>query len=126
MSRVTDDPNDPRLKPYRGKGHDEAAVPQQDAYLVLPEADRAKGFLRPYRDSYQHINCGFTTSMSRSIAETYARDPWFYDGTYCAHCQRHRPLSEFIWIPSGESMDPRLWPDELMQEVVKLRKERNG
>lgn len=41
---LTDDPNDPRLGHYTGP---EKPGPQADVYLVLPEAERAKGFVRP-------------------------------------------------------------------------------
>lgn len=51
MSNLTTDPNDPRL----GHGVDNKPVPQQEAYLVLSEEERKKGFIRPYRDSYQHV-----------------------------------------------------------------------
>ena len=50
---ITDDPNDPRIR--RGGGPDTQPVPQNDAYLVLPASERAKGFVRPYRDSYKHV-----------------------------------------------------------------------
>lgn len=49
---ITDDPNDPRIR--RG-APDKESVPQAEAYLVLPEDERAKGFVRPYRDAYQHV-----------------------------------------------------------------------
>lgn len=48
---LTTDPKDPRL----GHGADESPVPQQEVYLVLSEEERKKGFVRPYRDSYQHV-----------------------------------------------------------------------
>lgn len=51
MSRITDDPNDPRLS----HGVDTGPVEQAEAYLVLPEAERAKGFVRPVRHAYRHI-----------------------------------------------------------------------
>ncbi len=98
---ITTDPKDPRL----GHGADSEPVPQNEAYLVLSEEERAKGFVRPYRDSYRHKACGATTRMDRAIAETYARNPHFYGATYCVHCQKHRPLSEFEWLdgkPMGE------------------------
>ncbi len=41
--------------------------------------------------------CGSTTTMGRELAETYARDPKFYGQTYCAYCQKHRPVTEFVW-----------------------------
>jgi hypothetical protein len=94
MSRVTDDPNDPDVK--RGPA-DETPTPQSDAYLVLSDLDRAKGFIRPVRLSYKHTGCGTVTKMSQPIAETYARDPKFYGATYCVSCKMHRPVSEFTW-----------------------------
>jgi len=96
MADLTSDPNDPRLT----RGSDDTPVTQADAYLVLSESDRAKGFVRPVRRSYVHMPCGSVTSMSQAIAETYARNPKFYGSTYCAHCKMHRPVGvsgEFIW-----------------------------
>jgi len=96
---VTADPNDPRLK--RGPDPADSAYREQnDTYLVLSEDERAKGFVRPLRLSYWHEKCGKITTMGRAIAETYARDPHFYGGTYCAHCGHHRPVGEngeFYW-----------------------------
>lgn len=51
MSPVTDDPADPRLT----RGVDAAPTPIADAYLVLSDAERAKGFVRPLRTSYVHV-----------------------------------------------------------------------
>jgi len=99
MTGVTDDPTDPRLT----HGPDAAPVPQAEVYLVLSEAERAKGFVRPLRDDYKHLTCGKTTRMGRALAETYARDPTFYGGTYCVYCQMHRPLVEFVW-PDGSQV----------------------
>lgn len=48
---LTTDPTDPRLT----KGIDHTPRPQAEVYLVLSEEERAKGFIRPYRDSYKHI-----------------------------------------------------------------------
>lgn len=97
---LTTDPNDPRL-PHK-HGPDEEPVPQQDVYLVLSDEERQEGFVRPYRDTYKHLTCGNTTTMGRAIAETYARDPKFYGGTYCVHCGMHRPLSEFVWLDGSQ------------------------
>jgi hypothetical protein len=46
--------------------------------------------------------CGFTTTMNRTIAETYAREPYFYSSTYCVSCQKHLPVSEFLWDGTNE------------------------
>lgn len=70
---------------------------QQKGYVVLSEEERAKGFVRPLRNKYIHKTCGGLTQMHRVIAETYARDPKFYDGTFCAICRKHFPLDQFVW-----------------------------
>lgn len=71
-----------------------------DVYLVLSEAERAKGFVRPLRKSYMHTGdgCGGVTTMGLAIAETYARHPSFYGATYCCACAMHRPVAEFVWM----------------------------
>lgn len=148
---LTSDPNDPRLK----RGIDDKPVPMNEAYLVLSEEERAKGFVRPVRVTYRHVGiagpehplrdlddvevqryarygyakyepypsesessvvgkfwtqaqldsigkgCGTETTMGQALAETYARDPYFYGATYCVGCQMHRPVGEageFIWL----------------------------
>lgn len=93
MARLTDDPSDPQLT----HGRDNTPVSQADAYLVLSEEERAKGFIRPVRRTYVHEKCGRATTMSLAIAETYARNPSFYGSTYCVGCSMHLPLSEFNW-----------------------------
>lgn len=100
MSNVTSDPNDPRLT----RGVDEEEVSQAEAYLVLSDEEKAKGFVRPVRTSYVHEVCGAVTRMSSSIAETYARDPKFYGATYCVNCRKHRPVSEFVWDGTYEKV----------------------
>lgn len=115
---TTTDPNDTRLT----RGTDNSPRPQADAYLVLSETDRAKGFVQPYRDNYRHTVCGTTTSMGSAIAETYARDPWFYGGTYCVTCAMHKQLKEFTWL-DGSPMAPHLWPDDVFDRVQTRLKE---
>ena len=77
---------------------------QQKGYVVLSEEERTKGFVRPYRDSYVHQPCGVLTRMGRSIAETYARDPYFYSGTFCVGCKAHFPLDQFHWDGTTEQV----------------------
>jgi hypothetical protein len=97
---------------------------QQKAYVVLTEAERAKGWVRPYRDSYIHVGvggaeidpnnpalsglkppgCGVLTRMGKALAETYARDPGFYSGTFCCGCRAHFPLDQFIWDGTDEQV----------------------
>lgn len=75
---------------------------QQKGYVVLTAEERAKGFVRPVRRSYVHLVCRGITTMAPSIAETYARDPAFYSGTFCVVCRTHFPLSEFHWEGTEE------------------------
>lgn len=46
--------------------------------------------------------CGVVTIMGLSIAETYARDPYFYGSTFCTGCRDYLPLEEFVWEDGGE------------------------
>ncbi len=92
---ITTDRNDPELSlidPENG---------QQMSYLVLSEEERKKGLVQPVRMSYNHSRCGTVTTMNKAIAETYARNPGYYGGTYCAKCQAHFPVGadgEFTWV----------------------------
>jgi len=81
----------------------------QKAYVVLSDAERAKGFVRPVRRSYRHTKCGGVTSMGQKIAETYARDPKFYGGTFCCNCGAHFDLvikgePQFTWIDDDSAV----------------------
>lgn len=71
---------------------------QQKDYVVLSAEERAKGFIRPVRRSYVHTFCGAITTMHKEIAETYARDPSFYDATFCVQCGKHFALDQFTWL----------------------------
>jgi hypothetical protein len=74
----------------------------QKGYVVLSEEERLKGFIRPVRRTYLHKVCNTTTTMGIAIAETYARNPKFYNGTFCCFCKKHGPLSEFVWDGTNE------------------------
>ena len=93
------------------------SIGQHKDYIVLCPDERAKGYVRPYRDKYIHVGeggfeidpnnpakhgrtngaCGALTRMGTAIAETYARDPKFYGSTFCVGCNRHLPVAEFKW-----------------------------
>ncbi len=95
---------------------------QHKGYIVLCPDERAKGFVRPYRDAYKHVGrfvekerrlvdwrereggCGSVTTMGRALSETYARDPTFYGLTFCCHCNRHLPVGEFMWTADGQTV----------------------
>lgn len=97
-------------KPPR-PGYENASAPapvkengQHEAYYVLSEEERAKGFVRPVRRSYIHKECGCQTSMGLAIAETYARDPKYYGATFCCNCGQHYPVREFVWADNPDQI----------------------
>jgi hypothetical protein len=96
----TTDKNDPRL----GHGIDANPIDQHEVYLVLSDEERAKGFVRPVRNTYVHTTCGTATTMGAALAETYARDPKFYGATYCVGCTKHLPVDEFLWDGTKEKV----------------------
>ncbi len=100
---LTTDPEDSGLQEIKSDG-------QQAVYLILSEEERAKGFVRPVRTKYTHVACGTVTQMGEAIAETYARNPKFYGGTFCCHCGKHFRLTNpdgspaFLWEPDGTTV----------------------
>ena len=87
---ITTNPFDERLNKPTENG-------QNEAYLVLSDEEIAKGFVRPYRDSYIHTKCGVVTKMGAKLSETYAANPKFYGATFCVGCGTHFPVNEFLW-----------------------------
>lgn len=79
----------------------------QKGYVVLSADEREKGFVRPVRHSYVHDKCGAVTTMNQALAETYARQPSFYTGTFCVGCRAHFPVGaagEFTWDGTQEKV----------------------
>jgi hypothetical protein len=60
---LTTDRNDPRLT----HGVDTEPTPQAEAYLILSESERAKGFVRPYREAYTHVGAPGPTHPLRDL-----------------------------------------------------------
>lgn len=82
----------------------------QKGYVVLSAEERAKGFVEPVRRSYRHLTCGGITIMGLALAETYARDPFFYSGTFCAICGGHFPVGDdgqFVWDGEDQKVGTR-------------------
>lgn len=97
MSRITLTDGSPVTPDHRDINPETG---MQKGYVVLSDEERAKGFIRPVRKSYVHLSCGGVTTMGLALAETYAREPGFYSGTYCAVCCTHFPVGEageFVW-----------------------------
>ena len=83
----------------------------QKGYVVLSESERKRGFVCPVRDASRHLTCGCITTMSRPLAETYARDPAFYTGTFCSTCRAHFPVGadgEFTWYEMDGKEGPKV------------------
>ena len=82
----------------------------QKGYVVLSQEERAKGFVEPVRQTYVHETCGQPTKMNLALAETYAREPEFYSGTFCAECRDHFPVGEngeFHWQGTEQKVGTR-------------------
>jgi len=95
MSKLTTNRDNPDLSKIKDNG-------QQESYLVLSQEETDKGYVRPLRNTYIHKKCGGLTKVDRRIAETYARNPSFYGGTFCVHCGVHFDLlkdgeRQFTW-----------------------------
>jgi hypothetical protein len=76
-------------------------------HWILPDEERAKGFVRPVRRAYMHLTCGTVTTMPVKIAETYARQPDYYGRTFCCGCNDYFPVGpngEFVWDGSQEKV----------------------
>lgn len=74
----------------------------QKGYVVLSEAERAKGYVRAVRASYVHDACEKVTTMAVPLAQTMARKPTFYSHAFCATCREHYPVAEFKWCGTEE------------------------
>jgi hypothetical protein len=103
---LTTDPEEARNSSLRPDG-------QQETYVVLSPEERAKGFVRPVRLTYRHLTCGAVTRMAQAIAETYARNPTYYGGTFCCRCGTHPPVSEFVWEGTEEKLGSLLPGDRV-------------
>ena len=100
---LTDDPNDPRIK--RGGG-DASPGPQNDVYLVLPEKERAKGFVRPLRRSYEHVGPPGPKYPLRGLTEEEEEN----------HRGRYAVYEEY---PEEEAAVGRFWTQKHLDEVAK-------
>ena len=103
----------PDLKAHEnGVGHIVLSVPQARrlASLLISAARGAEAPLAKKKEqeridslppvdwNARTLTDGFpVTSMGQAIAETYARKPKFYSGTFCVNCED----GEFVWIDDG-------------------------
>lgn len=66
-----------------------------------PEEEQ-RGLGRYWKREQLDSGCGAETKMGLALAETYARDPKFYGGTFCVGCHTHHPVEEFVWDGTDE------------------------
>ena len=95
---VTEDPTDPRLQ--RGTV-DTAPSDPDEVYLVLPKAERRKGFVRPFRNSYHHVGERPQHELRQLDADERAR---FAEVGYVA----------YEAFPEGGAILGRYWTEELL------------
>lgn len=88
---TTEDRADPRLT----HGTDTEPVEMNEVYLVLPAAERAKGYVRPYRTSYTHAGIR-PTHPTRDLTPEESES---HGGRYVAYEK----------YPDGESVVGRFW-----------------
>jgi hypothetical protein len=88
---TTTDRNDPGLDETRPDG-------QQEKYLVLSAAERAKGFVRPVRTSYRHVGARPTYEVRELTAEEHER----YDRYHYMYYEEY---------PPGQRISGRFWTD---------------
>lgn len=95
MTGITDDPNHPGIR--RGRA-DTAPVPQNDTYLVLSAAERAKGFVRPVRGTYRHVGIAGPRYELRDLTE---EEKARYEGCdyikFEAYPESERPVTGRFW-----------------------------
>jgi hypothetical protein len=91
--------------PMRGATPEEIEQFKDEGWIefeVYPEGSNGLGKWWSQADLDSVGNgCGTVTTMSRAIAETYAREPGFYGATMCVGCQKHLPVGEdgeFVWM----------------------------
>jgi hypothetical protein len=75
-----------------------------DYHYVLKEINPDGNSGRYWTEKQLHSGCGTVTTMGRALAETYARDPEFYGGTFCCGCGTHLPLEEFVWCDNPDEV----------------------
>lgn len=100
---LTTDPKDPRL----GHGTDPAPGPQNDAYLILSEEERAKGFVRPVRVAYRHVGIAGPAHPLRDITGEEA-------GRYAGE-----GYVQYEKYPDGDRALGRYWTAEQLEAVGK-------
>lgn len=91
------------LTPEQHDRYDQFGYVKFEAYPESESSATGKYWTQAQLDNIGK-GCDTITTMSVSIAETYARDPHFYGGTFCCGCNKHLPLDEFVWHGTDETV----------------------
>ena len=92
------------LTPEEQERHQGRAYVKYEAYPELREPGPSSVVGRFWTQKDLDSGCGTVTTMGLALAETYARDPAFYSGTFCCGCGAHFPVGEdgeFVWDQDG-------------------------
>jgi hypothetical protein len=92
---LTDNADDPRVK--RG-APDTQPVPQHETYLVLSEAERAKGFVRPVRLSYRHVGIAGPKHPLRDLTDEEKAANGARYAKYETYPESESPLVGRYWM----------------------------
>ena len=92
MSETTD-PNHEGVNKPKGKGE------QNEAYLVLSEEERAKGFIRPLYSAYIHVGKKLDTERMMAVDEYWDLNPKVYDEERRKY---YKKLGYKFFIPATE------------------------
>lgn len=87
------------LTPEERERHDQCGYVRYEAYLAGASSAVGRFWTQAQLDNIGK-GCGIVTTMGQALAETYARDPYFYGSTYCCGCRMHRLVGasgEFVW-----------------------------
>jgi hypothetical protein len=95
---LTTDPNDKRLG-HGSEDEDDGKKPQHEVYLVLSEEERAKGYVRPVRDTYRHVGIRPkypTRPLTPDEVKLFGDGP---EGYVCVeeYPEEMRPLTQKFW-----------------------------
>lgn len=102
--------------PIRDMTDEELEVnPEYVKYEEYPESERPRVGRFWTQEQLDSVGkgCGSVTTMKKDLAETYARDPYFYGATYCVTCSMHLPVGEdgeFVWVhpTTGKDLEQRV------------------
>jgi len=99
MSGITDNPKHPGVK--RGPP-DETPIPMHDTYLVLSDAERAKGFVRPVRRSYVHVGTAGPKHPLRDLTDEEKERHGNYGYVkFEAYPESESPVTGKFWTQAG-------------------------